>query len=326
MSSTIPEINDIVAKVENLVGNARLLKLLVEDNRNVVEHKYIIRLSKWFHFFNENYKSNYFIYSNTVYALFDTCNQNELFKNQTEHEFEQSLHFYERIIHHTSLKKPINFVIAKHLLGLSLIYGKYGSMQINSFKNALKCIEDYITEDTLHHFFVNLFIRGKYPKIFPKNVTNFNSQDLELLMNRIKANNCINGVAKTYDLKTQALAIRYFIEQMDIEMIDAFLSEDCTYQDMEKHLFISKLAHVFYDFENGGDTQLLSFEGICNYCNKGKLGYTFVGNTSQNHISIIFETVNGYISDLYDCSSFKANIGNLELNQRLSIDFDVMDF
>ena len=53
---------------------------------------------------------------------------------------------------------------------------------------------------------------------------------------------------KKYNIKTQAQVIVHFIEQMDIEMIDAFLSEQNTYQNMSKYLFLSKLQKVFKFF------------------------------------------------------------------------------
>lgn len=42
-------------------------------------------------------------------------------------------------------------------------------------------------------------------------------------------------------ISNQTQAIQHFIEKMDIEMVDAFLDNNKTYQDFEKYLFISKL-------------------------------------------------------------------------------------
>lgn len=321
MNQTIIEINDILAKTEDLVSNKKLLKLLSQDIDYNGDVKIKRRLSKCLLFFNEEKINNLYIYSNTVYALFEACNGNDAFKNQTEHEFEQSLIFYSKIIDHPFFNRPINFVIAKHILGLALIYGKYGSMQVNSFNNAINCIKNQITEDTLHEFFKSLFIKGEYPKLFPKNVTQFNENDLEIFMNTIKSPPCSIFKPITPELNTQAKAIKYFFERMDIEMIDAFLSEEQTYQDVKKQLFINELERVFNQFKNNGDTNLIAFEGSCNSCIKGKFGYTFVGNVSANYLSIIFDINDGKIIDLYDCSSFNTRIGTLELNQKFSINF-----
>ncbi len=89
-------------------------------------------------------------------------------------------------------------------------------------------------------------------------------------------------------ISNQTQAIQYFIEKMDIEMVDTFLDNDKTYQDFEKYLFISKLQQAFATFAVPGDTHLFSVEGSCNSCDKTKTGYTFIGNNSNNYMSIIF--------------------------------------
>ena len=104
-------------------------------------------------------------------------------------------------------------------------------------------------------------------------------------------------------------------------MIDSFLSDELTYQDVDKKTFIYELSAVFDRFIESGDSYLIPFEGACNSCIKGKFGYTFVGNESFNYISIIFDIKDDKIVDLYDCTKFKIRIGDLELNQKFSINF-----
>jgi len=121
-------------------------------------------------------------------------------------------------------------------------------------------------------------------------------------------------------ISNQTQAIQYFIEKMDIEMVDTFLDNDKTYQDFEKYLFISKLQQAFATFAVLGDTHLFSVEGSCNSCNKTKTGYTFIGNNSNNYMSIIFDTTDNKINDLYECSDFKNKQTNLNLKERIYID------
>jgi len=121
-------------------------------------------------------------------------------------------------------------------------------------------------------------------------------------------------------ISNQTQAIQHFIEKMDIEMVDAFLDNDKTYQDFEKYLFISKLQQVFSTFADFGDTHLLTVEGSCNSCDKTKTGFTFIGNNSNNYMSIIFDTTDNKINDLYECSDFKNKQTNLNLKERIYID------
>ena len=66
-------------------------------------------------------------------------------------------------------------------------------------------------------------------------------------------------------------------------------------------------------------SKIIAFEGACNSCRKGKFGYTFVGNVSNNYISMIFDIKEDKIMDLYDCRYFKNKIGDLVLNKKLFI-------
>jgi len=123
-------------------------------------------------------------------------------------------------------------------------------------------------------------------------------------------------------IANQIEAIQHFIQNMDIEMIDAFLDNDLTYQDFKKKVFINKLSKSFEEFKNTGDTMLVSYIGSCNVCDKTKTGYTFIGNNSNNYMSIIFDTADGKIKDLYECSDFKNKKENLVLNKRIFISND----
>lgn len=121
-------------------------------------------------------------------------------------------------------------------------------------------------------------------------------------------------------ISNQTQAIQHFIEKMDIEMVDAFLDNDKTYQDFEKYLFISKLQKAFATFADLGDTLLFAVDGNCNSCDKTKTGFTFIGNNSNNYMSIIFDTADNKINDLYECSDFKNKLTNLNLKERIYID------
>ena len=131
---------------------------------------------------------------------------------------------------------------------------------------------------------------------------------------------------KKYNINNQEEAIKYFITQMDIEMIEAFLDAKKTYQDMQKDKFLSKLERVFQIFKESGDSVLIPYQGRCNNCYKDKIGYTFVGDYSFNYISIIVDTEKGTINDMFECSDFINKDQSLILNKKLYIDEFVFDF
>ena len=121
---------------------------------------------------------------------------------------------------------------------------------------------------------------------------------------------------KKYNINNQEEAIKYFITQMDIEMIEAFLDAKKTYQDMQKDKFLSKLERVFQIFNESGDSSLIPYQGRCNSCYKDKIGYTFVGNYSFNYISIIVDSEKGTINDMFAIASLINNLLSIYLRRR----------
>lgn len=123
----------------------------------------------------------------------------------------------------------------------------------------------------------------------------------------------------TKNITTQEEALIHFIQTMDIEMINAYLDDDLTYQDFEKYVFISKLQIAFDKFRNCGDMKLFTYAGKCNSCNKGCKGFSFVGNISNNYMDVVIESTDGKIKDLYECADFKNDTAVFTKNKRIYI-------
>jgi hypothetical protein len=66
------------------------------------------------------------------------------------------------------------------------------------------------------------------------------------------------------DAKTQADAVLYFLQCLDIAMISNVLDDKKTYQNFEKPLFIKKLGSALDEFIEAGDTYLNRYDGVCN--------------------------------------------------------------
>jgi hypothetical protein len=121
-------------------------------------------------------------------------------------------------------------------------------------------------------------------------------------------------------IKNQEDAIKHFISKMDTEMLEAILDSKNTYQNMEKDKFLLKLERVFQVFKESGDTYLSDYKGKCNKCYKEKGGFTFVGNISKNYVSLIIDTLNGTVIDMFECTNFKNNDESIVLKSRIYID------
>jgi hypothetical protein len=124
-------------------------------------------------------------------------------------------------------------------------------------------------------------------------------------------------------IKTQADAVIHFFQHLDIEMIDAILEENRTYQDFEKVVFIQKLGEALNEFIQDGDTYLNLHDGFCNSkscCNFKCSGYTFIGNASGNYFDLFFEITEGIVHDITECSTFKSIDENTFTSRYILID------
>lgn len=128
---------------------------------------------------------------------------------------------------------------------------------------------------------------------------------------------------QTYkDIKTQSDAVLYFLQKLDIEMIDTLLEENRTYQDFEKPVFVSLLGAALDEFIQAGDTFLQRYPGFCNAknCNYKCKGFTFIGNHSGNYFDLIFDIQEGVVQDMYECTIFKCLDHGLLRNTLVEID------
>lgn len=125
-------------------------------------------------------------------------------------------------------------------------------------------------------------------------------------------------------LKTQLDAVIHFITKMDSDMISTLLSDQYTYQDFTKTLFIRKLGDLFWEFSQLGDFQLIKERGECYGCSCGVKGYSFIGNKSKSFIDIVFiVNEHGQILDIYECGEFFNKTSKLKKKNRLYLDKNV---
>ena len=85
-------------------------------------------------------------------------------------------------------------------------------------------------------------------------------------------------------LKNQEDALAYFIQKLDIDMVNQLLDYR-NYQNFEKHIFISKLKIALDQFKKEVNNFLSKHKGFCNAknCNYKCEGYTFLGLRQNSH-------------------------------------------
>ena len=99
--------------------------------------------------------------------------------------------------------------------------------------------------------------------------------------------------------------LEYF-ENMNIEGIRHYLSDQYTYSELPKEVFLVRLEQAFNDFKKEGDTALNIEKTICkkSFCNKGNQVYSFYGNVAETYLHLVFEQENNEIIDIYSCGNF----------------------
>jgi len=111
-------------------------------------------------------------------------------------------------------------------------------------------------------------------------------------------------------------------EKMDIDMLEMVLDDDKTYQNAHKSVFLEKLRKVFNKFKTNKDVCLTAYKGKCNGdCpNKGINGFSFFGNTTKNHLDLLFEEKESEIEDICCCSYFEIEDNYEAKNEKVSFD------
>ena len=237
-------INEIVHEVSLLITNENKFEEEITDFCFKTEEKYQHRLFQWLHFFNIHHSKNPCIYTQTVFALFDFGKNNELFRIQTEHEFQASLLFYQKIINSPYLIEVTRYELACRLLSIALIYGKYGSMQIRPFSLALETIKSNVTNETIDDFFGCLFIKYQVPKLFVKNISLLNYIETNMLMFVLQGNN--PKKLPELDFKLSSREAHYLIHNFPTDVV----FEDNV---LKKAAAISKIFLANGDFKINDD-------------------------------------------------------------------------
>jgi hypothetical protein len=122
--------------------------------------------------------------------------------------------------------------------------------------------------------------------------------------------------------RTQADEVLYFIQILDLQLVDLLLDSNRTYQGYKKLSFINRLGLAFDEFEASGDTFLTKVPGQCSAeeCNYKCKGFSFIGNNSGNYFDLIIDVQEGYVQDIYECSLFQCVDQEIQKNERIKID------
>ncbi len=159
------------------------------QNFDFIEQPLLLRLNVWLEFFNVHCFCIPGLYNNTIYSLFDAIKTNEMFRTQTSHEFNLSLKFYEQLFNSVLTISVNNKESAKHLLNISLIYGKYPGMLVRSLKIGIRILQSGTSEFHLNSLFEFLFVKYEDPYFLTKNLNNLEINEIDVMMMVLQGNN-----------------------------------------------------------------------------------------------------------------------------------------
>jgi hypothetical protein len=124
-------------------------------------------------------------------------------------------------------------------------------------------------------------------------------------------------------LQTQVDAVLYFLERLDSEMLELILEEQKVSKEFDKKAFINDIVGAFEEFSKKGNTFLNRYKGKCisGLCSKTDcIGFSFVGNKTNDFIDLIIEVKNDKVLDIYECSQFENENKAFFKNQKIIID------
>ena len=122
---------------------------------------FIVRLCKWFSYFNKNQFHASMIYNRMIEAVLNASIRNELISEQTQCEFETSLSFFDRFYSLQKLCWINDIKSATYLLNTSLIYGCYPGMQVGSLNKGFSVLKNEVDYLQVRACFETIFVKYK---------------------------------------------------------------------------------------------------------------------------------------------------------------------
>jgi hypothetical protein len=219
------DVNNVLNEtLNNLNSKQRFIKSY-NENYYLTEISYRIRLCRWLKFFNERYFNNPVLIKNTYYVLLEYCESNELFRTQTQNEFELSLLFYTKIMYCDFFITNDDEIIAKKMLTISLIYGKYPGMQTHSIADALKTLNGNKKREDITDFVTQLMVKFQPPLTILNNIELLDLKDIDILMFHLRGNNLKKYPELDFSVTNKELEIMLFQIPNLIKIQDNFIKK-----------------------------------------------------------------------------------------------------
>lgn len=157
--------NDIIQETLRLAGKNSLLSVRIKDYSMYSDHRSNVRLLQWYQFLNEHYTHQPCIHNQLLHVIVDDfCTQQSLLAQQTIEELEISLSLLEKIFHSPHFIELNNDAVARYLITVLFIYGKYPGMVVGSTYKAVNRLAGVADMHKARQMFETLFVPFENPK------------------------------------------------------------------------------------------------------------------------------------------------------------------
>lgn len=204
---------NIFGETLDKVSDGRLLLKVYESSGIPGDTGCRSRYTVWIQFFNSKYNQLLWMYDELVYSLTFAFKKNRIIRLQTQYEFAISLNFFEKLITAKPCIKINDPNVASQLIMVSLIYGRYASMQIRPFKEAVQFLGYPVMKQHVNNLFISLFARyNDGPRYLMNNLWLLTEVETDILMFVIQGNNIRNHPALPLPLSKKESAV--FISEL----------------------------------------------------------------------------------------------------------------
>lgn len=172
----------VLEEVLSRVDDPDWFDFLAGQVYSFLEPTHRVRLERWLTLFSENYVRAMGLYSAMVESLLKAAQHNELFKSQTQYEFEISRDFYIQLLGNQEGIEINHPLVADQLLNISLVLAKYPGMQLRSLRSGFTHLSGLLLPKNVHDLFAHLFVKYDNPRLLSANLNYLKANDLEGLM------------------------------------------------------------------------------------------------------------------------------------------------
>ena len=114
-------------------------------------------------------------------------------------------------------------------------------------------------------------------------------------------------------------AFAYYFSKLDINGIDSILSNQNEYDGITKLEYLNLIKEHFISLNKNGINSLKAIQGVCDGCEKGCAGFTFLDEKDGFYSDFIIETKNAEIVNFMECFNLKNDVQIINKKELITI-------